>query len=378
MIVTKLKKFNKKCTGCSACYSICPVNAIKMIKNKEGFLFPFVDSNKCIKCGKCVSVCQINDIKKNIYPQRIYSAYSKIDKIRQIGSSGGIIPLLSQKFLFNNGIIYGAIFDKKSKLVLHKSSNDVEVDKLYKSKYVQSILNDTFKNVKNDLKNNKKVLFCGTPCQISGIKKFLKNDFDNLYTIDFFCHGVPSPEIFKKYIDEEEKKHNKKINNIVFRDKIKGWKNNHISIIFEDGNIVSKENSKNTFYYFFIKNYSLRKSCYNCEKYNSHISDLTVADYWKTNNIDDKGVSLILINTDKGKELINSIENQLNLQDIDNFDYKIYKHNYKISKRNKFYKIYLKKGINYTFNQFYKKEKFKNDKILKIKLLLLKLLKRGE
>ena len=192
-----------KCTGCTACMNVCPKNAISMVTDKCGFKYPIIDEKKCIDCGLCKKTCPILNKKNNLSINKCYAAYSKNDEYSIHSSSGGIFPIIANYILDNNGIVIGAAFDKKMNLNHVAITKKKEIDKLRGSKYLQSDLGDIFKYVKENLKT-KKILFVGTPCQIAGLKAYIKNDYDNLICIDLICHGVPSPKLFQKYIKELE------------------------------------------------------------------------------------------------------------------------------------------------------------------------------
>lgn len=180
----------EKCCGCSACFNTCPKNAIKMVKDKDDFEYPKIDKNKCINCGLCRKVCPVlqnNTIENNICA---YAVYNKNEKERLSSSSGGIFVLLAKVILKENGIIYGACLDDDLQVKHIKVDKISDLPKLMGSKYVQSDINNSFRSVKEDLEKNKKVLFTGTPCQVEGLKSYLRKDYKNLYTQDIICHGV--------------------------------------------------------------------------------------------------------------------------------------------------------------------------------------------
>ena len=195
--ISKLNKNN--CTGCRMCEQICPVNAIKMIENKEGFIEPVIDKTKCINCGLCSKRCpQLNEIKREDYKMEVYAAKNKNIEEQKSSSSGGVFSVLANYVLENNGIVFGCAFNDNL-IAEHIGIEDKnELYKLRGSKYVQSNTKNTFKDVKENLENSRMVLYSGTPCQIAGLKQFLGKEYDNLYTVDLVCHGVPSPKLFKK------------------------------------------------------------------------------------------------------------------------------------------------------------------------------------
>ena len=312
MIVCK-----KDCTGCMACKNICPQLAIT-IEESDGFDYPIINNEKCIGCNLCKKVCPIiscdNESPKEILA---YACQNKDENTRKKSSSGGIFTLLSKYILDKNGAVYGVAFNNFFDAEHIRVDKNDDLEKLRGSKYIQSNIGNTFKNVKNDIKDGKLVLFSGTPCQIEGLKKFLGNDYDNLFLQDIICHGVPSKKLFKKYL-EDKIKDNGRINKYYFRYKgQKGWSKFQICIEFDDGNKEYIDHSNDSFMNFFLKDIVLRESCYNCKfkkKYRN--SDITLADFWGIDNIypemnDEKGTSLVIINSNKGKRIFNLISDKL-------------------------------------------------------------------
>lgn len=361
MNINNINLLSEKCTGCAACYSICPASAIEMKFDEEGFLFPIIHDDKCINCGKCYNVCQINKSYPTNNTSYKVAAYVNDALIRSRGSSGGIVALLSKYTKSHNGVVYGAVFDSANKKIIHQSSNAYDLKQLSKSKYVQSDLGLIFKEVLTSIKLDKQVLFCGTPCQIIGLKEFLGKEYPNLLTIDFFCHGVPSPGYFNNMLENLESINKSEISNITFREKDYGWRNQYIKFYFKNGNVMEQKSSDFNYYFYFLNNYSLRKSCYDCDKYNKHLSDITVADFWQIDKDfdDDKGVSLIFENTSKGKNAIKIIEDNLTKIELNKpLDISYYSHKYTIKNRKKFFKMYRKHGYEYMANTFFYREKY--------------------
>lgn len=307
------------CTGCTACYTVCPKKAISMITDENGFKYPVIDEKKCVKCGLCEKVCPLNK-NSNDSMNICYAAFNKNENDLLLGSSsGGIFELIANKFLENNGIVIGAAFENNT--LIHKAVIKIDdLEQLKGSKYVQSDLNDIFSFIKNNISSNK-ILFIGTPCQVAGLKSICKND--NLFTIDLFCHGVPSPLLFSKYIQDLELKYFKKIEKINFRDKKDGWQDYYTSIWFDDGTSVSESHNDNVYMNLFLTDMDLRESCYNCKfKLGNKYSDLTLGDYWGIQNVNSKmfnknGVSAVIINNVKGLDLFESIKNELKYEKSD-------------------------------------------------------------
>ena len=299
-----------KCTGCTACMSSCPAKAIEMIDDENGFKHPVINQEKCINCGLCKRKCPVLNTSKNSSLNNCYVGYNKDEKsLMDSASSGSIFELVANYILDQNGVVVGAAFDEDMHLKHVAVENKNELDKLKGSKYLQSDLNNTFSYIKDKVKSQK-VLFVGTPCQVAGIKAFIKSD--NLICIDLFCHGVPSPKLFNKYLDELEKKHKDKVLDYDFRDKCTGWDTYSNSIYFHS-KFVTENKNKNDYMKLFLSDVALRESCYNCNfKLGNKYSDITLGDFWGINNYypemyNKKGVSAIIINTELGQAIFDAV-----------------------------------------------------------------------
>lgn len=318
---------NQQCSGCSACFSVCPVNAISMQRNSEGFLIPTIDQKKCIHCNLCNQVCpllvnKISDEQRDI--PTTYAGWAKDELIRKKSSSGGIFSILAQYVLDNRGYVCGASFDKNKKLSHVIVSRKSELEKLRGSKYLQSEIGNVFRQIKELLDNNKLVLFVGVPCQIAGLKTYLRKEYKTLIAVDIVCHGVPSSLVFEKYVKEIEKNNKISVTNIKFRDKITGWKSFSITLKNDKKTIYSKILSDDIYGKGFLSNLYLTPICTSCPfsmfpKY----SDITLGDYWgiweyKKQLDDDKGTSLILVNNDKGEYIFNQIKINIKYEKIPN------------------------------------------------------------
>ncbi len=311
----------QQCTGCSSCYATCPQSCIEMRSDNFGFVYPIINESKCINCGLCTKSCPILT-KPNITSQPMaYASNSKDDKTRQNSTSGGIFVEIAKHVLSNNGVVYGAAYDSEFN-VNHIEVSDIEqLGKLQGAKYAQSNLSNTFVSIKNHLVNNRTVLFCGTPCQVAGLKGFLKIDYGKLFCIDFICHGVPSPIIFSQYIDYVGHKNHisQKPININLRDKTSGWRNYSYSLCFEysDGQKVSVSNNDSIFMKLFVEDYISRASCKNCMfKGYSRLSDITLGDFWGVWDLypemdDNKGTSAIIVHSKRGVDLYKAISESI-------------------------------------------------------------------
>lgn len=309
-----------KCCGCTACASICPHKAIKMIPDGMGFLYPVVDDEKCTDCGLCEKVCAFHPDydKDNIFVVPDVYAVRHRDMVEvETSRSGAVFIALSDWILGQGGIIYGAGYEDHFRVVHKRATNKNERNEFKGSKYVQSDLRDTFIQIKEDLKQGYKVMFSGTPCQTSGLLSYLKllrQDTTELYVVDLVCHGVPAPYVWRDYLKYIEKKHHAEVTSVNFRDKSRlGWAAHKES--FKLGN---KYVCASTYSDLFGKCIMFRHSCGVCHFANlKRPSDLTIADFWGWEkvdqhiNADDKGVSLLLVNTEKGRNLFSEIVNRI-------------------------------------------------------------------
>lgn len=309
-----------KCIGCENCANICPVACIEM-NFEKGFLYPVVNTDKCINCDKCMKVCPVaedNNKKDTTEQPQVYAAAAKDDKLKKESSSGGIFSLLASRIFEDNGVVYGAAYAPFTNEVIHiKAENENELKALRGSKYVQSRLNNCFEEIKQLLEENRKVMFTGTPCQNAALKKYLGIDYDNLICIQVICHGVPSPVVWNKYVSMLEDKYSSLLRCFNFRDKSTGWGKYSVSGKTSNGITFSDFGFNDPYMQLFLFNYSLRESCYKCNfKGDTYSSDITLGDFWSVGNVlpesdDNKGTSVVMINTEKGKKLFNTISEDI-------------------------------------------------------------------
>lgn len=298
---------SSKCTGCYACFSVCPAKAVSMTQNKEGFWQPEVHEDRCIHCGKCKQVCIIS---QRLEPTRILKvgSFRGEDSVRKKSSSGGLFYYLAQETIKDGGVVFGAAFDADEKLVRHMCTDDISLESIQRSKYVQSKIGDSYRRVKMVLMSDRRVLFCGTPCQVFGLQRYLGKEYPNLLTVDFVCHGVPSPMLLKDLIEWHERREKSNISNMTFREKKLGWRTQMMCMYFKNGHIFEKRSKETLYYNGFLDNITLRESCYSCQLPSAHSSDITFYDYWAVKDDDDKGVSAYIIHTDKGMKAIQTLE----------------------------------------------------------------------
>lgn len=389
IINEKLEQKNLTCCGCTACYAICPKSAITMQEDSEGFKYPAIDKSKCIDCGLCCKVCPLDKKLENVIAAAAsFACAAKDENFAKQSSSGGVFPLLTNMFAEQQAVIYGAAFDNNWK-VKHIRVNDIdELKKLYTSKYVQSDMGDSFKQVKHDLDIGKEVLFAGTPCQVAGLKSYLSKEYNNLTTVDFICHGVPSPAVWRSYIKEKAVNLNSKIIDISFRNKKDGWKNFGFMFKTRDGNEIYERAGDNIYMQGFLKDLYLRPSCYDCKfKTLNRASDITLADFWGVEKMlpemeTAKGVSLCWASSEKGKNILIEVLEQTVYKKVDLN--KAVKYNSAAVKsvsihknRDKFFKAFKQQQNSVTklIEKYYDTKSFRKILLYKIRTELKKLLK---
>ena len=349
------------CSGCTACASICPRDAISMQPDVMGFLYPQVDKEKCIECGACERVCAFNDhydTSMNLPKPEVYGARHKDMHEVETSRSGAAFIAISDYILENGGVVYGAGYADHFRVVHKRARTKEERDEFKGSKYVQSDLRGVFRQVKKDLKDGLRVLFSGTPCQTAGLNSYIgKKLRENLYLVDIVCHGVPGPYMWRDYLAYLEKKQGAEICWVNFRDKQKfGWAAHKETFKFVKGG------GKMSFTYLFYQHIMFRHSCGVCHYTNTkRPSDITLADFWHwqktdpTINLDDKGLSLILINTEKGKKLFEAAKADLNVIPArleDCMQGNMQRPSPIHPKRMKFEEDYKKHGFEYVLNKY--------------------------
>lgn len=307
------------CTGCQACRMSCKHSAIQMVENEKGNIYPIINEEKCTGCQRCINTCPaLHPISTNNQKQpRVFAGWTKNGKQRKRSTSGGLSFVISKHIVKNKGIFCGVIWTEQG--AEHQICEDISMlNKFQGSKYAHSDVRNTYIEIQNLLKTGKKVLFTGTPCQVAGLKNFLRKEYDNLYTVDLVCHGVPSRLFLRQTIKNIEKKYNSKVIDIRFREKTPDQYHTSMNYYLENGKVDSERYSKSFFFRSFVDNYILRENCFHCQ-YSSlqRISDITLADFWNYTPYNlkfrsyRKGTSLILLNTDKGEELFSEIKNEL-------------------------------------------------------------------
>lgn len=316
---TYLEYKNKKdCNGCGICTIGCPTNAIKMVEDNEGFFYPQIDEEKCINCGKCKNICSnYNDSKGN---EQAYMAINKIKEELDNSASGGMFYILAKYVIEKNGVVFGVEYGENHK-VQHNYYETLEECKNFQgSKYVRSDVGNSYEKVKKFLEQDTYVLFTGTPCQCNALKVYLNKEYEKLILCDIVCHANPSQKVFNKYIEELEVKKNKKVKTVWFRSKENGWRNQTPIIEFEDGEKIEE----NTFFKAFVSELLGRPSCHDCKFATSkRVTDFSIADFWGIEKVlpeiknDDTGISLLTVNSEKGKKIFEEVKNNMNIINVD-------------------------------------------------------------
>lgn len=310
------------CSSCGACANICARGAISMHLDAEGFYRPVVDSAKCVQCGACEKVCPwangvLNPTGASKTPKTV-AAYSLDESIRMNSSSGGIFSVLAEKVLDDGGVVAGVAQLDKTHFGHVVVDNKADLAKLQGSKYVQANSGLVYKSVRNALREGRKVLFSGTPCQVAALYSVLgKTQYENLYTVDIVCHGTPSVKVWEKYVKELESKTGSKLEKCSFRNKDAGWGNYSLAYKFENGIETLIPHAQDEFMRLFLQRICQNESCADC-RYRKlpRIADITLGDFWGISNYhremdDNKGTSVVLLNTTHGVDLFNSVADQV-------------------------------------------------------------------
>lgn len=315
----KLAEYNQ-CTGCGLCSGVCPYQVIDMKLNDEGFYYPITDDKKCMDCGLCEKACPV---KKQIPKKEqgvAYAAWIKQDKERKYSTSGGIFTALYEKILSYGGCVFGAAFDEKLILSHICAEDEDDCRRMRGSKYIQSNASSSYRLVKQKLSEGRWVLYSGTPCQIDALNSYVGEN-DRLITCEVLCHGVGSNGYFYDLLKNSARRRKKEICDVRFREKSKGWEDSQFVISYEDGKKERSPSYFSLFGYPFSRQIITRLSCLECAYSNSHrVADITLGDYSGRDKQQysarerKKGISLLVINTEKGRELINSISAQLILE----------------------------------------------------------------
>ena len=380
----------EQCTGCEACYNSCVFNAIEMIADHaSGFHYPYIDNTKCTNCGSCKRSCPLINEKSSIkhhrekYERKSYYAKSYDDNLRFNSTSGGVFSEISKIFIKNGGIVFGAAYDENL-LVYHKDINDEQnIKELRQSKYIQSIIGKSYVKVKSYLKQKKKVLFVGSPCQIAGLYQYLGDDNKNLYTIEFICLGVNSPTAYKKWIEEIENENESQVKRVWFKYKVGGWRASPYCtrLDLNNGKIIVLDKENNYFQKAYLQgSIFLRPSCNTCQFMGSvRVADMTFGDFWGLDKTldDDMGTSIVIINSDKGAELFTIIKECMDCGEVSMEE--VVKGNTRLNNpvaRYKYHEQLYKDLAQFSFSTTVKKHIGKNELKHRIKVVIFTMIRK--
>lgn len=318
-----IKLPDEKCTGCEACTSLCPAKAIEMRTDGEGFLRPAIDREKCTECGLCLKRCPVT-VESHGAPSimpALYAAWHTDPATREASSSGGVFSALAEQILSQGGVVFGAAYADNMEVRHHAVTSSAELHSLRGSKYVQSRIGRTFLDARQHLESGRQVLFTGTPCQIAGLRAFLGKEHEGLFTCDLLCHGVPSPGLWDAYIRSLEGKRKRVVRSVQFRSKEVHWLKPSVVLDYRDGGRTVTACQDDMFMRCFLADLALRPACYRCNfKALSYPGDITLADFWVVRQVHpdlplDAGISMLLINSEKGRSLVSAAGASLFLRD---------------------------------------------------------------
>ena len=306
-----------KCSGCYACVNICPKDCIAMQEDSEGFRYPVVNTEACINCGLCEKSCPLTGAADGVRSKRkgiksVACSNKDADALAK-SASGGVAHILAEYVIQNGGVVFGVAGDAVTVVRHIMAEEEKDLKLLQNSKYLQSHVDYNYRLAKNQLESGRTVLFTGTPCQIAGLYGYLGKDYDNLITADLVCHGVPSEKVFKKYILEYSEKAGKKVVSMG-RDKTYGWRPSVFSFVYEDGTQTVESVHENKFIKGFNSNLYQRPSCYVCPFAKmERVGDITLGDWFggekfKELDSENKGLSMIVINSPKGEKYYDLIK----------------------------------------------------------------------
>ncbi|MBR6403093.1 MAG: Coenzyme F420 hydrogenase/dehydrogenase, beta subunit C-terminal domain [Eubacterium sp.] len=322
----------RECTGCMACVNRCPVDAISITEDEYGFLVPKIHEDSCINCGQCEAVCPLEEFSDGSKTQEIYrdnskpieawSMYHMSEDIVKKSSSGGAFYGLAKHIIDQGGIVFGCYYDIKKKRAVLEDTDHMPLDSLLTSKYVENdISRDGLRKVENEVQTGRQVLFCGTPCQAAGLRSYMKHDYENLLIVDFACGGVAAQPYLSNYLSKLERDYDSGIVRMTFRDKHYGWGQYCFLAEFENGRIYRKTAMSDPYFFCFLKSSMQRLSCHGCHFSADHRSDICLSDFWKCDHFevdrnDRRGLSLVLIYTEKGQRMIKSIRDHMHMEEL--------------------------------------------------------------
>ncbi len=368
---------SEKCTGCSACFNICPKDCISMEADEYGHIVPVINEEVCINCNLCRKICPSNNKYTGKDSINAYALYNLDKEDRKYSSSGGVATVLSRHILENGGVVFGSVVDNDLKVV-HKGIKDHNgIERLKGSKYVQSYIGTTFKQVKEELISGKEVIFIGTPCQVAGLNSFLGKEYNNLITVDLVCHGVPPMKYLEEHINKIKKGLKEDVTDLTFR----GRNDFRFSLYSKEKCIYSKSREWDLYFRGFLKGLFYRESCYSCDYANpKRVSDITIGDFWGIgkdkpfNNKDKARISVALTNNIKGEKFLLKLENKFFIEKREvseavNGNAQLRKPSIMHNNHKKFNKDYLKYGFEKASGKSLNKERIKEAIKSKLKVL---------
>ena len=314
---------HNQCTGCGACVNACPKACICMEADTEGFLYPSIDVTKCVQCGLCEKACPVLGEERKTENIKAYAIHNQDADVVAQSSSGGVFTALAKQVMQQGGVVYGAALQADLSVKHQRAETEAAVAAFRGSKYVQSDVGDVYKWAKQDLADGRKVLFSGTPCQVAALRRYLGRDYENLLSVDIICHSVPSPKVWQQFLNELQKRENRKITKVNFRDKRDGWQRYLFWARLEDGGEVLEKGADNVYMRAFLNGLSTRSSCYGCKfKGVNRSSDLTLGDFWGVETVypeayHEAGTSLVLVNSTKGQAALDMLADELMVQSVD-------------------------------------------------------------
>lgn len=311
-----LYKERKECCGCGACADICPAGAIRMVRDGEGFFYPRVDPRLCTGCGQCSRVCPLKGDRQEPQRNTYYGVQAKEEKVRYGSSSGGMFPVLAEYVFRQQGVVYGAAFNGEMEVAHRPARTAEELEGLKKTKYVQSRLEGVYREIREQLDKGQWVLFCGTPCQAHGLKKFLRKPYPRLILTDLVCYGAPSPGVWRSYVRYAEQKKKGRMTDFSFRDK-RNRDNGHTCAFVVGGKEYAGDLNQNPYCRMYFTNYIIRPSCHSCRFCSvERDSDFTIGDFWGIDRVrpdldDGMGTSMVILHTEKAETIWEQVKEEL-------------------------------------------------------------------
>lgn len=307
------------CANCGSCVNECPQGAISVAKDRL-FYYPIIDASRCVDCGLCLNVCPVLNVPALHKPFAAWYGWHKDPTVLEKSSSGGAFSAIASRIIAQHGVVFGAVYSDDFSEIVFDHTDRTDLDAMRRSKYAESLIGFSMREIRENLEAGRKVLFCGAPCQAAGLRNYLRRPFSNLLICDFFCGGLPSHRLFREYLQNHAK--DRTVTSVNFRSKDQGWSEYVIKICFSKGKDYVRHFTLDPYFSAFLRGRcSVRENCLDCMFAEGHASDLTIADFWSWRSFpgienDDRGMSLILANTDRGKEALSDPELPLKLNSL--------------------------------------------------------------